>query len=58
MSPLADPSDETKATRIGEYIAPPAITAKILGAETKREALDIKLRIKSPNNPKEVAPLK
>lgn len=58
VSPTVAPKDETKATKIGGYKLPPATTVRNAGADTKKDALDTKLTINNPINPKDVDCLK
>lgn len=58
MSPKVAPKDETRATRIGGYTAPPEKTLKKEGAGKKNESPDKKLIRKIPKSPREEASLK
>ena len=58
LSPAVAPKAETKATKTGGYKFPPATTVRNVGADTKKDALDAKLIINNPINPKDVDCLK
>ena len=58
QSPVVAPKEDTRATKTGEYRFPPATTVRNAGADTKKDALDTKLTINNPINPKDADSLK
>lgn len=58
MSPKQAPKAAINATKMGEYIFPPAIIVRNAGPETKNPALETRFIINKPNNPKDRAFLK